>query len=157
MFVKNLVQCFLKTYEVTLPHTEKFTYLVVTFSSNGRQDNELDTCIRKASVVMRQLHLSIVLKRELCTKAKLFVFRSVFVSILTYGHECWIMTEIVSSRVQAAEMSFLRKVKGLSLLDKQWWAVPCTKVPRYFFSTVTSTFGTWYRVPVPRYFFYKVP
>ena len=30
-------------------------------------------------------------------------------------------------------------------------------VPRYFFSTITGTVGTWYQVPVPRYFFYKVP
>ena len=67
---------------------------------------------------MRQLYRSIVLKRELCTKAKLSVFRSVFFPTLTYDHECWIMTERVRSRVQAAEMGFLRKVSGLSLLDK---------------------------------------
>ena len=30
-------------------------------------------------------------------------------------------------------------------------------VPWYFFSTFTGTVGTRYRVPVPRYFFYKVP
>ena len=67
---------------------------------------------------MRQLYRSMVLKRELCTKATLFVLRSVFVPILTYGHECWIITERVRSRVQAAEMGFLRKARGLSLLDK---------------------------------------
>ena len=68
----------------------------------------------KASAVMRQLHRSVVLKRELCTKAKLFIFRSVYVPILTYGHECWIMNEKVRSRVQAAEMGFLRRISGLS-------------------------------------------
>ena len=47
-----------------------------------------------------------------------FVFRSIFVPILTYGHECWVMTERVRFRVQAPEMGFLRKFKGLSLLDK---------------------------------------
>ena len=67
---------------------------------------------------MRQLHRSVVLKRELCTKAKLSIFRSVYVPILTYGHECWIMNEKVRSRVQAAEMGFLRRISGLILLDK---------------------------------------
>ena len=67
---------------------------------------------------MRQLHRSVVLKRELCTKAKLSIFRSVYVPILTYGHECWIMNEKVRSRVQAAEMGFLRRISGLTLLDK---------------------------------------
>ena len=59
-----------------------------------------------------------VLKRELCTKAKLSVFRSVYVPILTYGHECCIINEKVRSRVQAAEMGFLRRINGLTLLDK---------------------------------------
>ena len=50
---------------------------------------------------MRQLYRSVVLKQELGTKAKLSVFRSVFVPILTYGSECWVMTERVRSLVQA--------------------------------------------------------
>ena len=85
---------------------------------NFKLNKKLDTRIEKASVVMLQLCQSVVLKLELCTKAKLYVFRSVFALILTYGHECWIMTERVRSRVQVAEMGFLQKVRGLSLLDK---------------------------------------
>ena len=53
-----------------------------------------------------------------CTKAKLTIFRSVYVPILTYGHECWILNEKVRSRVQAAEMGFLRRINGLTLLVK---------------------------------------
>ena len=67
---------------------------------------------------MRQLQRSVVLKRELCTKAKLSIFISVYVPILTYGRECWIMIEKVRSRVQAAEVGFLRKISGLTLSDK---------------------------------------
>ena len=82
---RHLVQCSLQTNRVTLKQTEKFKYLGVTFLSDGTQDNKLDTCIGKVSAVMCQLYRSVVLKRELCTKAKLFVFRLVFVPILTYG------------------------------------------------------------------------
>ena len=67
---------------------------------------------------MRQLYQSVVLKRELCTKANLSVFRSVSVSIITYGHELWVMNEIVRFRVQAAELGLLRKVRSLFLFDK---------------------------------------
>ena len=67
---------------------------------------------------MHQLCRSVVLNRELCTKAKLSFFGSVYVPTLTYGHECWIMNEKVRSRVQAAEMGFLRRTSGLTLLDK---------------------------------------
>ncbi|KAI3357120.1 hypothetical protein L3Q82_015585, partial [Scortum barcoo] len=37
---------------------------------------------------------------------------------LTYGHELWVMTERIRSRIQAAEMSFLRRVAGRSLRDR---------------------------------------
>ena len=50
--------------------------------------------------------------------AKLSIFRLVYVPILTYGHECWIMNEKVKSRVHAAEIGFLRRISGLTLLDK---------------------------------------
>ena len=62
---RHLVQCSFEANRITLKQTEKFKYLGFTFSSDGRQDNELDTHIGKASAVMRQLYRSVVLKREL--------------------------------------------------------------------------------------------
>ena len=113
---RHPVQCSFQTKKVTLQQTEKFKYLGVTFLSDGRQDNELDTRIGKASAIMRQLCQSVVLKRELCTRAKLSVFKLVFVPILSYGHECWAMNKRVRFQIPATEMGFLKKVRGLSLL-----------------------------------------
>ena len=70
---------------------EKSKYLGVAFTSDGRQDEELDTRIGKASAVMRALHYSVVVKRKLSKKAKLSIFKAVFVPILTYGHESYRM------------------------------------------------------------------
>ena len=67
---------------------------------------------------MRALQYSVVLKRELSKKAKLSVFKTIYVPILTYGHESWVMTEKVRSQVQASEMRFLRRIEGVTLLDK---------------------------------------
>src|SRR5699024_6250922 len=44
--------------------------------------------------------------------------RSLFKSILTYGHESWILTERTRSRVQAAEMRFLRRIVGVTRMDR---------------------------------------
>ena len=52
---RHPVQCSFQTNRVTLKQTEKFKYLGVTFSNDGRQDNELETRIGKVSVVIRQL------------------------------------------------------------------------------------------------------
>ena len=61
-------QCSLQIDGVPLKQSEKFKYLGVSFTSDGRQNSELDIYIGKASAVVRQLHRSVVLKRELCTK-----------------------------------------------------------------------------------------
>ena len=52
------------------------------------------------------------------TTAKLSVFKLVFVPILTYGHETWVMIERVLSQVQTADRGFFRKIHGVILRDK---------------------------------------
>ena len=67
---------------------------------------------------MHALHRSVVIKRELSHKAKLAIFRSIFVPILTYEHESRSMTERIQPRVQASEIGFLRRIEGGTLLDE---------------------------------------
>ena len=66
-------------------------YLGVAFTSDGRQVEELDTRIGKASAKMRALHNLFAMKRELSKEAKLSIFKTVFVRILTYGHVSWVI------------------------------------------------------------------
>jgi len=67
---------------------------------------------------MQALQYSVVMKRELSKKAKLLVFQTVFVPILTYGLESSIVTERIQSQLQAYEMRFLQKIKGVTLFNK---------------------------------------
>ena len=69
---------------------------------------------------MHALHRSVVMEREFSRKAKLAVFRFIFVPILTYGHESWVFTERMPSRVQASEMRFLLKITRVALLEEVW-------------------------------------
>ena len=115
---RNPDQCVLQVNGATLKQVEKFKYLGIAFTSDGRQDEELDTRIGKASAVMRALHYSVVMKRESSKKAKLSIFKAVFVPIHTYGHESWVTTERMRSQVQASEMRFLRRIEGLTLINK---------------------------------------
>ena len=62
---RNTDQCLLQVNGATLKQVAKFRYLGVAFTSDGRQDEELDPRIGKASAVMRALHYSVVMKREL--------------------------------------------------------------------------------------------
>ena len=115
---RKRVECPLQVGEEVLPQVEEFKYLGVLFTSDGTMEREIDRRIGAASAVMRTLHSSVVVKKELSRKAKLSIYRSIFVPTLTYGHELWVVTERTRSRVQAAEMSFLRRVAGFSLRDR---------------------------------------
>jgi len=68
---------------------------------------------------MRELYCSVVTKRELPKNAKLSVSKSVFVPILTCGHESQVTTERILSKEQTAEMGYLRRVLGVTLHDKE--------------------------------------
>ncbi|TWW64140.1 hypothetical protein D4764_03G0011480 [Takifugu flavidus] len=112
------VECLLQVGEEVLPQVEEFKYLGILFTSEGRMEREIDRRIAAASAVMQALNRSIVVKKELSQKARLSIYRSIYVPILTYGHQRWVMTERTRSRIQAAEMSFLHRVAGLNLRDR---------------------------------------
>ncbi|CAM1296180.1 Uncharacterised protein r2_g546 [Pycnogonum litorale] len=86
-------RCAMHVNGVPLERVEKFKYLGVVFTSDGRRDIKLDSRIAAAGAVLRQLQRPVLLRRELGVKAELAVLKSVFVPILTYGHEPWVMTE----------------------------------------------------------------
>ncbi|TWW77345.1 hypothetical protein D4764_12G0007350 [Takifugu flavidus] len=118
VLARKKVECLLRVGEEVLPQVEEFKYLGILFMSEGRMEREIDGRIGAASAVMRALNRSIVVKKELSRKAKLSIYRSIYVPVFTYGHQRWVMTERTRSRIQAAEMSFLRRVAGLSLRDR---------------------------------------
>ncbi|KAK0147792.1 Craniofacial development protein 2 [Merluccius polli] len=115
---RKRVECTLWVEDEILPQVEEFKYLGVLFTSEGRMEQEIDRQIGAASAVMWTLHGSVVVKRELSQKAKLSIYQSIYVPALTYGHELWVVTERTRLGVQVAEMSFLRRVAGLSLRDR---------------------------------------
>jgi len=59
-----------------------------------------------------------VKKRKLSKTTKVSVIKSVFLPILIYGHESWVMTRKVLSQVKAADVGVLRRVHGVTLRDK---------------------------------------
>jgi len=68
--------------------------------------------LAKLTHSLRELYRYVFTKWEFSNAAKPSVFKSVFVPIHTYGHESWVMTERISSQVQAEEMGLLRRDHG---------------------------------------------
>ena len=76
---RNPVQCSLLISGISNELEKKFKYLGIAFTSDRRQDEELDVQSGKSSAVKRALHHSVVLKQELSRETKLLEFKSIFV------------------------------------------------------------------------------
>lgn len=50
-------------------------------------------------------------------KRQFAIFNTVFVHTVTYGHEFWVMTKRIGSRIPAAETGLLRRVLWIMLLN----------------------------------------
>uniref|UniRef100_A0A8C6LCZ4 Reverse transcriptase domain-containing protein n=1 Tax=Nothobranchius furzeri TaxID=105023 RepID=A0A8C6LCZ4_NOTFU len=118
VLIRKRVECLCRVRDEVLPQVEEFKHLGVLFTSEGKLEREIDRWMGAASAVIRALYRSVMVKRELSQKAKLSIYRLIYVPTLTYGHELWVVTERTRSRVQAAKKSFLLRVSGLSLRDR---------------------------------------
>ncbi len=85
----------------------------VLFTRAGTIEQEIDQRIWEAGAVLRSLYRTVVTTRELSQKAKLWIYHSIILPSLIYGHEGWVMTEI-----QAVEMGFFRRLAGISLRER---------------------------------------
>ena len=84
---RKQVDCPLRVGNASLPQVKEFKYLGVLFASEGTMEREMGRRIGAAGAVLQSLYRTVVTKRELSQKAKLSIYRSVFVPTLTYGHE----------------------------------------------------------------------
>ncbi|KAI3371839.1 hypothetical protein L3Q82_006727 [Scortum barcoo] len=81
---RKRVACPLRVGGEVLPQVEEFKYLGVLFTSEGKIEREIDRRIGAASAVMRSVYRTVVVKKELSRKAKLSIYRSIYVPTLTY-------------------------------------------------------------------------
>ena len=69
-----------------LPQGKEFKYLGVLLMSEGKMEREMDRQIGAALALLQALYRSVVVK-DLSLKAKLSIYRLIYVPTLTYGHE----------------------------------------------------------------------
>ena len=115
---KNTKQCLLQLSGATQRHVYKFTYLGVAFTSDGRQNEELDIHIGKTIAIMRASYYSVVVRPELSRKSEALPFWNSLCpfspTLSLYGNETLVMIKRGQSQVQASKMRFLQKIKRVT-------------------------------------------
>jgi hypothetical protein len=97
-----------------------FIQVVLNYINTSDRKIEADVSnrVQKANQVYYLINNTIVGKREVSTKVKLQVYKTVFLPILIYGAETWTLLDKHESRITSAEMKYLRKIVGKTRRDR---------------------------------------
>lgn len=107
----------IEMYGKQLKVTEEFKYLGCIVNQNGKTDSEITNRIRIAGNFYSAIR-SIIWDKHVPTKCKKAIYKSYYTPILTYGCETWTVRKREESRIQAAEMKFLRSILGKTRRDR---------------------------------------
>lgn len=103
---------------VELEKVQCIKYLGAMIEGNGKMDAEINNRIKIANRVFYALLNTFINKREVSREVKLKVYNSVFVPTFIYGAENWKLSERHRSMIRACEMRFLRRIAGVTRMDK---------------------------------------
>lgn len=107
-----------KTKGTVLEQVKSFKYLGAHLNEEGRMEEEIRERIGAAGRFFHATRNTFIGKKEVSTQAKVSVYKTVFLPILTYSSESWTLTTRLKSQIQAMEMRYLRKVIGKTRRDR---------------------------------------
>ena len=108
----------IKIDKTDLEQVDTYPYLGITIEESGNQEIEINKRIGNALKMFYAMNKTFIQKKEVSEHTKTTVFKSIYIPILTYGCETWILTQKMKSKIQATEMKFLRRIKKVTKLDK---------------------------------------
>ena len=101
-----------------LEDVDHFKYLGSILNRDGTSTQEIKVRIAQATAALARLH-PILKSKNISLQVKVKLYRSLVVSIFLYGCESWTTTAETERRIQAFEMKCLRKLLGISYLQRR--------------------------------------
>jgi hypothetical protein len=92
-----------------LPHTESFTYLESIVTNEGGAENDIKQRLTKARIAFKNLQ-AVWRSSQYTTMTKLKLYTSCILPTLSYGSECWRMTENDLDRLSIFHTKSLRRI-----------------------------------------------
>ena len=108
----------IKIDDENIEQVTEFKYLGVDIHCNGYQEIEINNRVDKAMKIFHAMGQSFINKKEISRKTKINVFKTIYRPILTFGCETWILNKQQKSKIQAVEMRYLRRTKGVTRYDR---------------------------------------
>lgn len=102
----------------TVKQTTLLKYLGAVIDEKGDMEGEINNRIGAATRLYNALNRILISKREVSKLTKMKIYESVFVPVLTYGCESWVLSERQKSKLQACEMRYLRRAEGVTKRDR---------------------------------------
>ena len=100
-----------------LKQVEDFIYLGGKISQKGSCTDDVKYRIGKALGAMQNLN-DIWKSKDIFTSTEIQLYKTLIISLLMYGSETWILKKEDENRLLVFEMTCLRKILGVSRLDK---------------------------------------
>ena len=88
------------------------------FNEEASYDNEIENTIGTAIRMVGSLRRQVIERKEVSKATKLRVINAMVVPILLYGSETLTLQKRHKSKTQTMEMRYLRKIKGVTRLNK---------------------------------------
>ena len=101
-----------------LEDVDFFKYLGSILNRDGTSTQEIKVRIAQASAALAKLS-PILQNKNISLPVKIKLYRTLIVSIFLYGCESWTTTAETERRIEAFEMKCLRKILGISYLQRQ--------------------------------------
>ena len=110
--------CEVKIGDEVIEQVDAMKYLGVMISSDGSMEKEVEARIGSATRVIGGMNEIVLRRKELSRSTKLKVVNATMMPMLMYGCETWNLSKQQQSRVQATQMNVLRRIEGVSRLDR---------------------------------------
>ena len=104
--------------DTEIEQVTEYIYLGTIIEENGQYEGEINSRISAAARLYMSMRNGFINKKEISRKTKMNIYKSIYLPTLLYGSESWILTEKQKSKLQAAEMKYLRRVTGNTRLDR---------------------------------------
>ena len=102
-----------------ITEANEYKYLGTIINKTGTQENEINNRINQTNKLFYALNNRKFLRnRNVSRETKMKIYSTVFLPTLMYGSENWTLSERQEQRVVATQMKYIRRVLGVTRMDK---------------------------------------